>query len=156
MQRATKAEVNAVVRHALALHTLADPGLDQKITRPLLDEAGADAVLDVIAAAVFENDGFDAREMQEVREHQSGGPCPDDADLRAHRRRPSSVGTRSHRPAVTRDACFVAPIIIAKFGFEIAFFAQHHAVVKQEPRRNEQNEHPFGSERNTDPREHQG
>ena len=51
----------------------------------MLDQAGADAVLDIVAAAVLDDDGFDAGEMQQMRQHRPGGPGSDDADLGAHR-----------------------------------------------------------------------
>jgi len=50
----------------------------------MLDQPGADAVLDVIAAAILNDDGLDAGEMQQPRQHQAGRPCSDNADLRAH------------------------------------------------------------------------
>ena len=70
--------------HPLALHALADAGLDQEIARPLLDQAGADAALDVVAAAVLDDDRLDAGAMQKMREHQPGRPGADDPDLGAH------------------------------------------------------------------------
>ena len=56
----------------------------EEVARPLLEQAGADAALDIVAAAVLQDDGFDAREVQEMRQHQPGRPGPDDSDLRAH------------------------------------------------------------------------
>src|SRR5262245_25845071 len=84
VQCALEAEMNAVVEHRLALQTLADAGLDQQVGGPLLEQAGADAALDVGAAAVLQDDGLDAHKVQEVREHEAGGPGADDADLGAH------------------------------------------------------------------------
>ena len=83
-QRAVEAEMNAVVEHRLALHALADAGLDQEVGRPLFQEAGANAALDVVAAAVLQDDGFDAREVQQMRQHQPRGAGSDDPDWRAH------------------------------------------------------------------------
>ena len=76
--------MDAPVGEALALQALAGAGLDQEVPRPLLDEAGADATFDVIAAAIFEDDGLDAFAVQEMRKHQPRGTRADDADLRAH------------------------------------------------------------------------
>src|SRR5262249_1658022 len=56
MQRSVEAEIDAVVEHRLALHALADTGLDQEIARPLLDQPGADPALDVFAVAVLQDD----------------------------------------------------------------------------------------------------
>ena len=84
VQRAVEAEMDAVVGQPFALHALADAGLDQQIARPLLDQAGADAALDIVAAAVLDDDGFDALEMQKMREHEAGGPGADNPDLCTH------------------------------------------------------------------------
>ena len=65
-----EAEIDAAMHQPLALHTFAHAGRDQEIGGPVLDHAGADARLDIVAAAVFEDDGFDAFEMQEMRQHQ--------------------------------------------------------------------------------------
>ena len=71
-------------RHAFALHPLADADVDQKIDGPVLDQSGTDTVLDVVAAAVFDDDRFNAGEMQQPRQHQAGRPRADNSDLRAH------------------------------------------------------------------------
>src|SRR5450759_2699579 len=72
------------MQDAFALHALADARLAQQIGGPMLDQPGADAVLDVIAAAILDDDALDTREVQQPRQHQPGRPCPDNADLRAH------------------------------------------------------------------------
>ena len=61
MRLAAEAEMDAVVEHGLALQALADAGVDQQVGDPLLEQAGADAVLDIVAAAVLEDDRLDAR-----------------------------------------------------------------------------------------------
>src|SRR5436309_1219697 len=85
MQRAFECEKNTVVKHAFALHARAHSALNKEIGRPLLDQAGANAALDMSAAAVLENDGFYARTVQEMREHQTRRTGTDDPDLHAHR-----------------------------------------------------------------------
>ena len=50
MPLAVELELDPVVDDALALHPLADAGLAQQIDGALLEHAGADAVLDVLAA----------------------------------------------------------------------------------------------------------
>jgi hypothetical protein len=63
VQGAAEAEIDAVVEHALALHARAHADLDQEVARPLLDQPGADAALDIVAAAVLQHDGLDARQV---------------------------------------------------------------------------------------------
>ncbi len=60
MGLAVEAEIIAVVEHGLALHAVADAGFGQHVGRPLLDQAGADALLDIVAAAVLDDDRVDA------------------------------------------------------------------------------------------------
>ena len=84
VQGAAEAEIDAIVEHSLALHARAHADFNQQVARPLLDQSGADAALDIVAAAVLQHDGLDARQMQEMRQHQPGRSCPDDTDLRPH------------------------------------------------------------------------
>src|SRR5262245_10046284 len=84
VQRAAEGKIDPVVEHAFALHARADAGFDQEVARPLLDQAGADAALDIVAAAVFQDDAVHALEVEKMRQHQPGGPGADDTDLRAH------------------------------------------------------------------------
>src|SRR5262249_8266482 len=56
VQSAAEGKIDPVVEHALALHARADAGFDQEVARPLLDQAGANAALDIVAAAVFQDD----------------------------------------------------------------------------------------------------
>ena len=51
----------------------------------LLKDAGADAFLDVLAAAIFDDYGIDAFEVEKVRENQARGARADDSDLCALR-----------------------------------------------------------------------
>jgi hypothetical protein len=83
VQGAAEGEIDAVVEHAFTLHARADAGLDEKVARPLLDQSGADAAFDVVAAAVLQDHAIDALEVEEVREHQPGGAGADDTDLGA-------------------------------------------------------------------------
>src|SRR5262249_12865982 len=109
MQGAAEGEIDAVVEHAFALHALAHPGLDQEIACPLLDETGADAVFDIVAAAVLQHDRLDARQMQQMRQHQPGGPRPHDADLYAHARCSLESGSASLRGNGAATAACSAP-----------------------------------------------
>jgi hypothetical protein len=62
----------------------------------LLEDARADACLDVLAAPVFQDHRVDVRAVQEVPESESGRACADDPYLRAvsAQTAPSSVSTR--------------------------------------------------------------
>src|SRR5262249_30182555 len=84
VQGAAERKIDAVVEHALAMHARADAGFDQEVARPLLDQAGADAALDIVTAAVFQDDALHAIEVEEMRQHQPGGPGAGDTDPPAH------------------------------------------------------------------------
>src|SRR5207237_8179198 len=92
---AVELQLDAVVDDPLPLHAVADAGLGQQLDRPLLEHAGADAVLDVVAAAVLEHHGLDPLPLEQPRERQACRAGPDDADLRAN-------GLHSESSATTR------------------------------------------------------
>ena len=77
-------QVDAAVLEALALQPVADAGLGQRVDGVLLEDAGADARLDVVAGPVLEHDGVDALQGQQPREQQTGRAGADDAYLGAH------------------------------------------------------------------------
>ena len=79
---AAEAKLHAVVHEALALQALAHPHLDEQVDRALLEHAGADPSLHVLAVAVLEDDRLDALEVEEVPEHEARRPRADDPDLR--------------------------------------------------------------------------
>ena len=83
---AVELQVDAVVDDALAVHPLADAGFAQQLDRPLLEHARADPLLDVLAAAVLEDDALDPRDLEQPRERQARGARADDPDLRPHSR----------------------------------------------------------------------
>ncbi len=60
MALAVELELDPVVDDPLPLHALPHARLHEQIGRTLLEHAGADPVLDVIATPVFEYDGLDA------------------------------------------------------------------------------------------------
>ena len=74
---------DAVVEDPLAVHALSDTGLAQQLDGAVLEHAGADPVLDVVPAPVFEHDRLDSHPVEQVGERQSRRPGADDADLRA-------------------------------------------------------------------------
>ena len=84
VQAAIDADIDAPVQQAFGLHPLPDPDLCQQVGGPMFDQPGADAVLDVVAATVFDDDRFDAGKMQQPRQHQPGRARSNNADLRAH------------------------------------------------------------------------
>src|SRR5687768_10135887 len=53
VQRAGEAEMQTVVEQAFALQALTHAGVDQEVARPMLDQSGADAALDIVAAAAL-------------------------------------------------------------------------------------------------------
>ncbi len=81
MPLAVELKIDAVVDDPFAIHPLADTGFAQQLDRPLLEHAGADPVLDVLATPVLEDDALDARDLEQPRERQPCRPRPDDADL---------------------------------------------------------------------------
>ena len=66
----------------LAGEPVADAELVQQVDRVLLEQPGADALLDVLAVARLEHDALDARALEQQGERQAGGSGADDADLR--------------------------------------------------------------------------
>ena len=78
-------EVDAAVDDAFAVHALADAGGSQQIDGSLLEHAGADTCLDVLAGAALEDDGLDAFVLEEARERKSRRTRAEDADLRSRR-----------------------------------------------------------------------
>ncbi len=84
---AVELQLDAVVHESLAPHALADACPVEQVDRALLEHAGADALLHVLAAARLEHDGLDALQLQEPREREAGRAGSDDADLGAHQRR---------------------------------------------------------------------
>ena len=81
MAAAGEAQLDAMMGQAEARETLTDAGLFEQVDGALLEQAGADALFDIAAAASLEHDRFDAGKVQQVREHQACGPRADDADL---------------------------------------------------------------------------
>ena len=79
-----EAQVHAGVVEALAGEPVADADGVQQVDRVLLEQAGTDAVLDVLAAAVLEHDAVDPRPVEQQREREPRRPGPDDPDLGPH------------------------------------------------------------------------
>ena len=83
-------EMDAVVDDALAVEALGDSAAVEQVDGALLQHAGADARLDVVAAPVLEHDRLDTGAVQQLRERQSGRACADDRDLCARAAHASS------------------------------------------------------------------
>ena len=79
-----EAHVDAGVVKALAREPLSHPDRVQHVDGVLLEQARADALLDVLAAARLEHDALDPRLLQVERQREARGPGADDADLRFH------------------------------------------------------------------------
>ena len=75
-----------LVDEALAPESFAEASGQQQIDRALLQHAGAHALGDVRAASLLEHDRLEALEVQQVREHEPGGPATDDPDLGSQHR----------------------------------------------------------------------
>jgi hypothetical protein len=70
--------------HPFPLQALPDAGIDEELDRPVLEHAGADPLLDVLATTVLEDHGGDPRKMKQVAEQEAGRPGADDSDLGSH------------------------------------------------------------------------
>jgi hypothetical protein len=59
-------------------------GAFEHLHRSLFENAGTDSAFDMGAAALFEDDVFDSRPMEKLRQQKAGWPGADDDDLRSH------------------------------------------------------------------------
>ncbi len=80
---AAEAKLDAMVQESFAGEAFADARALEELDRRMLEHARAHAMLDVVAAAVLDDDRVNALEMQQMREQEPRGPRADDADLRA-------------------------------------------------------------------------
>ena len=78
---AVELQVDAAVLDPLGVHPAGQPELAQQRGDVVLEHAGALAGLDVLAAAVLQDDGVHARPGQQLPEQQPGRAGTDDADL---------------------------------------------------------------------------
>src|SRR5207247_2438658 len=65
---AVELQLDAVMDDALAPQPLAGPGGGEHVDGALLEDAGADPMLHVVAAAILEHDGLDALGAQDLGE----------------------------------------------------------------------------------------
>jgi hypothetical protein len=81
---AVEAELDAVVDEAFAVHALAGPAGAQHVGRALFEDAGALALLDVVAVARLQQYAVDSGLVQQAGEQQPRRAAADDADGGAH------------------------------------------------------------------------
>ena len=86
MAASMEAQLDSMVDHAFALHPFTHSGFCEQVDRALFQNACADSFLDILPAAIFDDDRFDSLQMEKVGEHQASRPCAYDSDLRAWRR----------------------------------------------------------------------
>ena len=83
-------DLDAVMHQPVAMQPLGDAGLFQQADRALLQHAGANARLDIVARPGFQDHAVDAVQLQQAGEQEPCRPGADDADLspflRCHRR----------------------------------------------------------------------
>src|SRR6185503_10591279 len=76
---------DSVMEQAFALEAGSDSALDHEIDRALLENAGANPLDDVIPGSIFDNDGVDSRQVQQMAQHQTCRACSNNSHLRAYR-----------------------------------------------------------------------
>ena len=81
MPAARELQMDPVVDETLAVHALAGARVAQQVDDIVLEHAGANALLDVVAAPVLEHDRVDPRVPQQQRQRQPGRAGADDRDL---------------------------------------------------------------------------
>jgi hypothetical protein len=72
------------MHQSLAHHARANACFLESIDSSMLEDAGAYAFFNVLAAPRLQHNGFDPLQMQKVREKEPGRPCSDNANLRPH------------------------------------------------------------------------
>jgi len=85
MGAARETQFDSAMNEALADKATAYADVLHQLDGVVLQDAGANAVFNVVAGVGFEYDRFNAFEVQEMGEEQSGRSGSDDADLSAHR-----------------------------------------------------------------------
>jgi len=84
MATPAKTQLDAVMDQSLSPHPLADARFVEHVRRSLLQHAGPDAAFDILAAAGFDHDGFDALQPQQATKQQSRRARSDNSDLGSH------------------------------------------------------------------------
>jgi hypothetical protein len=84
VQLPAEGEVDPVVDEPVAAQPVTHAGLGHQVHGALFQHPGLDGLLDVVAGAQVDHHGLDPAQVQQVRQHQPGGPGADDSDLYAH------------------------------------------------------------------------
>jgi hypothetical protein len=84
MATPSETDENAFVPEPSASDPVACTNRAKQIDSALLEDACSDAIDDVLAIAVFDDDRVDAVEMEEMSEQQAGRTSADDAYLSSH------------------------------------------------------------------------
>src|ERR1700674_239668 len=79
-----KTKLNTVMHQSLPLQSISNARLHQKVDGALLEHAGANSLLDVVALMTLQNNRFDSLKVQKMRKHQARGTRSDNSDLRSH------------------------------------------------------------------------
>ena len=88
MALAARLELDTGVDEPLAAQPLPDACLVEEVRDVVLEDARADARLDVLAAPRLEDDALDPRPVEQLRERETGRAGPDDRDLCARQEPP--------------------------------------------------------------------
>src|SRR5262249_12775785 len=92
----------AFVNESFPMQAGGEAELGHEVDRALFEQAGTDALDDVAAASVLQDDGLDAVATQEMRQQQPGRAGADNSHLGAH---------RAHRPGSTRAFGFAGSVV---------------------------------------------
>ena len=76
-----KAQLDAVMDQSLTAHALAHARGVQQIHGALFEDAGANAIFDILARLRFHYDGLDPFQMEQVRQQKTGRSRANDADF---------------------------------------------------------------------------
>ena len=81
---ALEQQLDAVMRQAIGMGAGAHACLVQQVHADLLQHPGADAAEHVVGAALLDDDGVNARLVEQLTEQQAGGAGTNDGNLGAH------------------------------------------------------------------------
>src|SRR5262249_57110841 len=84
MAAPSKTQLEAVMNESLAPHPLPDARFVEDVHRALFQHARPDAAFDILAAAGFDDNGFNALQPQQAPKQQSSRACSDNPDLCSH------------------------------------------------------------------------
>src|SRR5262249_39771624 len=107
--RARKEDAEALVAQPLAPEAPPHARGLEHVNHALLEHPGADAPEHVFTAATLDDDGVDAREVQQLAEEQSRGTRADDGDLYAHGSMALRARLRSPSPHRARASPWRGP-----------------------------------------------